>query len=56
MSPVCKPARSARAFPLAALLEECRTYFKITGRRVTFEYTLMSGVNDSPENVRAPCP
>lgn len=26
-----------------------RKYFKITGRRVTFEYALMAGVNDSPE-------
>lgn len=26
-----------------------RNYFKITGRRVTFEYALMAGVNDSPE-------
>jgi 23S rRNA (adenine2503-C2)-methyltransferase len=29
---------SARRYPLAALLEECREYVRITGRRVTFEY------------------
>ncbi len=32
---------------------DCRAYFGATGRRVTFEYTLMAGVNDSPQHVRA---
>ena len=31
------------------LLSACRDYFKITGRRISFEYALISGVNDSDE-------
>lgn len=34
-----------------ALLQDCASYFSTTGRRVTFEYTLMSGTNDDPEQV-----
>lgn len=41
---------SAKAYPLSALLEDCREYVKITGRRVTFEYILLAGLNDLPEN------
>jgi 23S rRNA (adenine2503-C2)-methyltransferase len=40
---------SARQYPLSDLLQECRDYVQITGRRVTFEYILLSGLNDSPE-------
>lgn len=31
------------------IIESGRNYFKKTGRRVTFEYALMEGINDSPE-------
>ncbi len=31
------------------IIESGRNYFKKTGRRVTFEYTLMGGINDSAE-------
>ncbi len=31
------------------IIESGRNYFKRTGRRVTFEYALMAGINDSPE-------
>ncbi len=41
---------SANNYPLDDLLAECREYVKITGRRVTFEYILLAGVNDLPEN------
>lgn len=41
---------SARPYPLADLLEECREYVEITGRRVSFEYVLLAGVNDLPEH------
>jgi len=37
-----------RKYPLALLLEACREYSGRTGRRITFEYTLLAGVNDSP--------
>ncbi|BAZ03457.1 23S rRNA (adenine(2503)-C(2))-methyltransferase RlmN [Calothrix sp. NIES-3974] len=41
---------SARPYPLADLLNECREYVEITGRRVTFEYILLAGVNDLSEH------
>ena len=31
------------------IIESGYNYFKKTGRRVTFEYALMDGVNDSPQ-------
>jgi 23S rRNA (adenine2503-C2)-methyltransferase len=37
---------SARQYPLETLLDECREYVKLTGRRVTFEYVLLAEVND----------
>ena len=36
-----------RKTPMEELLRACRDYFEATGRRVTFEYALISGVNDS---------
>jgi 23S rRNA (adenine2503-C2)-methyltransferase len=44
---------SAKAYPLDALMRDCADYFRATGRRVTFEYTLMAGQNDSDEHARA---
>ncbi len=32
-----------------ALLDACRAYYSATGRRISFEYTLISGENDSDE-------
>ncbi|MGY6529743.1 MAG: 23S rRNA (adenine(2503)-C(2))-methyltransferase RlmN [Cyanobacterium sp.] len=37
-------------YPLSKLLADCKEYVNTTGRRVTFEYILLSGVNDLPEN------
>ena len=28
---------------------DCQEYFRVTGRRVTFEYTVLAGVNDTPK-------
>lgn len=39
----------ARAYDLAEVLDACRYYFAQTGRRITFEYSLVAGENDSPE-------
>lgn len=39
-----------KKYPLDCLLEACRRYADITGRRVTFEYALISGVNDQREH------
>jgi len=36
-------------------MSDCRDYFKATGRRVTFEYTLMGGSNDSTAHVSRFC-
>jgi len=42
-----------RKYPIAALLDACRRYVADAPRaRVTFEYTLIDGVNDSPEHAR----
>lgn len=40
---------SARPYPIEDLLAECREYVAITGRRISFEYILLAGVNDLPE-------
>lgn len=34
-------------YPLEVLIPACREYFNLTGRRVSFEYVLFGGVNDS---------
>jgi 23S rRNA (adenine2503-C2)-methyltransferase len=41
-----------RGFGVAAILAAADEYFELTGRRVTFEYVLLSGVNDQPEHAR----
>ncbi len=38
---------TAKKYPFEELLEECREYLLITGRRVSFEYILLAGLNDS---------
>src|SRR6266568_3495622 len=37
-----------RKYPLQELLAACQDYIAATGRQVTFEYVLLSGVNDTP--------
>lgn len=32
---------SAKGYPLDALMEDCKYYFETTGRRLSFEYTLL---------------
>ncbi|MBE6595638.1 MAG: 23S rRNA (adenine(2503)-C(2))-methyltransferase RlmN [Ruminococcaceae bacterium] len=34
---------------VASLMEACRRYYRATGRRISFEYTLIAGKNDAPE-------
>ena len=41
-----------RGFGIAAILAAADDYFEQTGRRVTFEYVLLAGVNDQPEHAR----
>ncbi|MGL5032414.1 MAG: 23S rRNA (adenine(2503)-C(2))-methyltransferase RlmN, partial [Microcystaceae cyanobacterium] len=40
---------SAKHYPLDKLMNDCRNYVKMTGRRITFEYVLLAWVNDLPE-------
>ena len=42
----------ARKYTMEEVLNACRIYFEKTGRRITFEYSLVAGVNDSEENAR----
>lgn len=42
-----------RKWCIAELLDACRYYFDVTGRRISFEYTLIAGENDSPEGAAA---
>lgn len=40
----------ANRYELSEVMEACRYYFAQTGRRVTFEYSLVAGVNDTAED------
>ncbi len=42
----------ARKYPLQEVLAACDAYFEKTGRRVSFEYSLVKGVNDSGGHAR----
>jgi 23S rRNA (adenine2503-C2)-methyltransferase len=39
-----------RTYPLGDVLRACRAYQAAGGRRITFEYVLIDGVNDAPEH------
>jgi 23S rRNA (adenine2503-C2)-methyltransferase len=41
-----------RRYPIARLLEACRAFPTRNGRRITFEYVLLDGVNDTLEDAR----
>ena len=41
---------SARRYSLPEVLDACRYYFEKTGRRMTFEYSLVGGENDSQQD------
>ena len=45
----------ANRYSLGELLDACREYEKNTNRRITFEYSLFDGVNDTPECARELC-
>jgi 23S rRNA (adenine2503-C2)-methyltransferase len=38
-----------KRYPIDELLESCRDYISTTGRRITFEWALINGINDTPE-------
>ncbi len=41
-----------RRWGLDELLTACRAYFEATGRRISFEYTLIAGENDTPDEAK----
>ena len=42
----------ANRYSIKGLMEVCQYYFEQTGRRITFEYSLVGGVNDTEEDAR----
>lgn len=44
------PANHGRG--VEKLIGACKTYYEKTGRRISFEYAMIDGVNDSPEQAR----
>ena len=44
-----------KKYQIEELIKACRSYVKTTGRRISFEYSLIKGVNDSPECAEKLC-
>ncbi len=42
----------SRNVPLAEILKAADRYFETSGRRLTFEYVLLAGINDQPDQAR----
>ena len=40
-------------WPIGELMEVCKEYFRQTGRRISYEYALIAGVNDAPAQAEA---
>ena len=41
-----------KAYPIEELLEACRRYYDVTGRRIHFEYAMIDGLNDSEADAK----
>ena len=41
-----------KAYPSEELIAACRRYYEATSRRISFEYAMIDGVNDSEEHAR----
>ena len=41
-----------KAYPIQELIDACRRYYEATSRRISFEYAMIQGVNDSRENAK----
>ena len=41
-----------KAYPSQELIDACRRYYEATSRRISFEYAMIQGVNDSRENAK----
>ncbi len=44
--------RVNKKWNVATLIKACKDYIKATGRRISFEYAVVDGVNDSDENAK----
>lgn len=42
----------ANKYEIGEVIDACKYYFEQTGRRITFEYSLVGGVNDTDEDAR----
>ena len=42
----------SRAYPIEELLDACRRYYAATSRRISFEYAMIQGINDRPQDAR----
>ncbi len=42
----------AKTYEIHEVIEACDYYFRQTGRRITYEYSLVGGINDSKEDAR----
>ena len=42
----------AKTYDLSQVMEACRYYHEMTGRRMTYEYSLVAGVNDSVQQAK----
>lgn len=42
----------ANRYSIQEIMDACDAYIKATGRRITFEYSLVRGVNDKPEHAK----
>jgi 23S rRNA (adenine2503-C2)-methyltransferase len=45
----------ANKYDIHEVIDACKYYFEKTGRRITFEYSLVGGVNDTDEDARNLC-
>ena len=41
-----------RAYPMEELIAACRRYYQATSRRISFEYAMIDGVNDTEYHAR----
>ena len=45
----------ANKYEIHEVIDACKYYFEKTGRRITFEYSLVGGVNDTDEDAKELC-
>ena len=45
----------AKSYPIEEVVEACRYFYEKTGRRVSFEYSLVAGENDREEEAKELC-